>query len=120
MRRRRRGRNKTTPLKNTRQETASTQYINNIKERKKEADGKIPADREMKMGRRKPSRWVEMEKQACDWGRSKGGREGTTVTLKKNKGERVALLCSHSPSPALSAGHPRAQGGFFGPKRAAA
>lgn len=36
------------------------------------------------------------------------------------KTERVLLLCSHSPSPALSAGHPLAQGGFFGPMRAAA
>ena len=54
---------------------------------------------------------------------SEGGQEDNSYIkkkTKKNKGERVLLLCSHSPSPALSAGHPLAQGGFYGPIRAAA
>ena len=50
------------------------------------------------------------------------GRAGRQQLQNKqtDKGQRVLLLCSHSPSPALSAGHPPAQGGFFGPTRAAA
>lgn len=53
---------------------------------------------------------------------SEGGQGDNSYKTNKqtNKGERVLLLCSHSPSPALSAGHPPAQGGFFGPTRAAA
>jgi len=66
-------------------------------------------------GRRKPARGVEMGEQAVE---QREVRE-TTVT-KRNEGERVVLLCFHSLSPALSAGHPPAQGGFFGSIRAAA
>lgn len=54
---------------------------------------------------------------------SEGGQEDNSYIKKqkkKQRRERVLLLCSHSPSPALSAGHPLAQGGFYGPIRAAA
>lgn len=73
-------------------------------------------------------RWRERgENQHVGWrwenGRVSEGGQGDNSyknNQKQNKGERVVLLCSHSPSPALSAGHPPAQGGFFGPMRAAA
>ena len=68
--------------------------------------------------RRKPAHGVEVGEQAGERGRS--GRQQLHKKTKNKRRERVVLLCSHSPSPALSAGHPLAQGGFFGPIRAAA
>lgn len=47
------------------------------------------------------------------------GSGGDNSYIKKTK-ERVLYYFVLIPSPALSAGHPLAQGGFFGPIRAAA
>ncbi|MEQ2237748.1 hypothetical protein ILYODFUR_026203 [Ilyodon furcidens] len=97
-----------TTKKHTSEDSINTVRQQHQQEKERPMVRYLQTNREMK-GRGGPSRLV-----AGEQGRSRG------ITVTQRKKERVVLLCFHSPSPALSAGHPLAQGGCFGPKRAAA
>lgn len=122
-RRRRKGQKQNnTTKKHTSEDSINTIHQQHQLERERQMVRYLQTQREreeMDGKRRKPARGVEVGERAGERGRS-GRQQLHKKTKKKQRRERVLLLCSHSPSPALSAGHPLAQGGFYGPIRAAA